>query len=120
MAKKREKPNGAEWTAALDETEVQEARADATVDCYNEYEQHTGLLTAIQDHLEFPFQAKVLGEVVAVVDMEWPVDDEFGLDLVCEHNGERHRVDARSVDLLPPLPDGHLYLAAYLAWKRRL
>jgi len=41
--------------------------------------------------------------------MEWPEDDEFGLDFVCEHKGERHRVEARSVDLVSPFPAGHLY-----------
>jgi hypothetical protein len=35
-------------------------------------------------------------------------------------NGQRHRIEARSVDLLEALPDGHLYLAAYLMWKRML
>jgi hypothetical protein len=51
------------------------------------------------------------------------IDDryhEFGLDLVVERNGQRHRIEARSVNLLPPFPDGHLYLAAYLDWRRRL
>jgi hypothetical protein len=50
--------------------------------------------------------------------MEWPENDEFGLDLVCERNGVKHRIEARSVELLEPLPKGHLFLAAYLAWKR--
>ena len=45
-------------------------------------------------------------------------NDGFGLDLVCERNGQRHRIEARSVELLEPLPVGHLFLAAYLAWKR--
>ena len=74
----------------------------------------------IEDELKFPFQAKVIGEDVTVVDMEWPEDDEFGLDLVCERGGKRFRIEARSVELIPPLPKGHLYLAAYLVWKRRL
>ncbi len=53
-----------------------------------------------------------------MVDVESPENDSLGLDLVCEYKGQRHRIDARSVDLLPPLPDGHLYLAACLTWKR--
>jgi hypothetical protein len=118
MAKKRKKPKGAGWTQALDESEVQAALEDATVDCYDEDEQLSGLLTIAQQELATPFQAKVLGEVVAVVDVKWPEDDRFGLDLVCEHKGKRYRIDARSVELLPPLPDGHLYLAGYLAWRR--
>ena len=108
------------WTEALDEEAVREAFEDAVIDAYGEYEQHAGLLTMIENEVKFPFRAKVLGELVAVVGMEWPEDDEFGLDFVCERNGERHRVEARSVDLVPPLPDGHLYIAAHLDWKRRL
>jgi hypothetical protein len=106
------------WTEHLDEDEVKEAMVEACVDAHGEYEQHTGLLTMIQDQVEFPFRAVVLGEEVDVVDMEWPEDDEFGLNLACEHGGKRYRVEARSVELLPPLPEGHLYIAAYLDWKR--
>jgi hypothetical protein len=56
----------------------------ATVDANGEDEQHSGLLSVIGDELAFPFPAKVLGEVVNVVGMAWPEDDEFGLNLVCE------------------------------------
>ena len=118
MAKTGKKSKSGDWTKQLSETEVREAMHEATVDAYGEHEQHTGLLTVIEDELAFPFQGEVLGEVVQVVGMEWPENDEFGLDLVCERNGKQHRIEARSVELLEPLPDGHLFLAAYLAWKR--
>ena len=108
------------WTEGPDPEEVQVALEEATVDAYGEYEQHSGLLTMVQDQVVFPFSARVLGEEVEVVDMEWPEDDEYGLDFVVERNGQRHRVEARSVDLIQPFPDGHLYIAAYLAWKRTL
>jgi hypothetical protein len=52
--------------------------------------------------------------------MQWPDDDPFGLDLVCERNGHKHRVDARSVELIKPLPEGAVFLAAYLDWRSRL
>jgi hypothetical protein len=122
MARKRNqqpKSGSGKWTEALDPDEVQATLEDATVDCYDEYEQHSGLLTMVQQELAVPFRARVLGEEVVVVEVEFPNDDAFGLDLVCERGGKRHRVEARSVELIPPLPDGHLYLAAYLAWKRR-
>jgi hypothetical protein len=119
MARAAKKAAG-KWTDQLDEVEVREALEDACVDSKDEYEQHSGLLTMIQEQVEFPFRAKVMGETVDVVDMEWPEDDGFGLDLVCERNGERHCIEARSVELLAPLSDGHLFLAAYLDWKRRL
>ncbi len=118
MAKKSNRSTGQSWMAGLDEALVREAMEEVTVDCYNEYEQHTGLLTMIGDELVFPFRAKVIGEEVDIVGLEWPERDEFGLDLVCERQGERHRIEARSVELHPPFPDGHLFLAAYLAWKK--
>lgn len=121
MAKSSKSKTGEKgWTHGLDEQEVLDAFEEATVDAYGEYEQHSSLLTAIGDELEFPFRANVLGELVSVVGMEWPEDDEYGLDLVCERNGKRHRIEARSVELLKPLPEGHLFLAAYLDWKRRM
>jgi len=108
------------WTDPLDPSAVEEALEDACTDAYGEHEQHTGLLTVIQDELIFPFRAELLGEEVQVVDMEWPEDDEFGLDLVVERGGQRHRIEARSLNLLEPLPEGHLHLAACLKWKRTL
>ena len=120
MAKAGKNSLSPQWTEKLDRAEVQEAMDDAQIDCYGEYEQHTGLLTMIQNVLALPFNAQVLGDTVEIVAVEWPENDEFGLDLIVERNGQRHRIDARSVDLLPPFPKGHLYLAAYLDWRRGL
>ncbi|OWK45348.1 hypothetical protein [Fimbriiglobus ruber] len=120
MAKSNKKNATPFWTDGLDEDAVREALEEATVDSHDETEQHSGLWHTIEEQLEFPFQAQVIGEIVTIVDMEWPEKDEFGLDLIVERNGQRHRVEARSVNLLPPLPKGHLYLAAYLDWKRTL
>jgi hypothetical protein len=39
---------------------------EATVDCYDEYEQATGLLTMIQDELDMPFTTRIFGLEVAV------------------------------------------------------
>ena len=118
MAKRSKKST--RWTDKLDPKAVDEALEDATVDCHDEEERHTGLLSVIEDEVEFPFPALVMGEKVSVVGFEWPEDDSFGLDFMCEHDGKRHRVEARSVDLIEPFPKGHLYIAAYLQWKRTL
>ena len=116
----KSKARSKKWWEELDQDEVREALSEATTDANDEEEQLTGLLTAIQGELSFPFRGRVLGEEVQVVDVEWPEDDAYGLDLVCERNGQRHRVAARNVELLEPLPEGQLFLAAYLDWKRRL
>jgi|GEM_PF-1862221 len=119
MAKQPNKKSSAtNWIDALDPDAIEEARENACVDAYDEHEQYVGFITAMEEELSFLFSAKVLGDTVSVVAMEWPKDSEFGLDLVIERNGDKHRIDARSVELLPPLPDGHLTLAAYLQWRR--
>jgi CRISP-associated protein Cas1 len=94
--KPKPKSGAGKWTDGLDPKEVRAALEDATVDAYDEYEQHSGLLNMVQDQLAFPFRARVLGEELDVVDMEWPEDDEFGLDLVCQRDGRRHRVEGHA------------------------
>ena len=107
-----------QWIDGLDPEAIDEARENACVDAYDEYEQYVGFITAMEEELSFPFSAKVLGDVVTVVAMEWPENSEFGLDLVIDRNGDKHPIDARSVELVKPFPDGHLTLAAYLQWRR--
>lgn len=104
----------ARWTDKLPKAAVRAAFEEAVVDAYDDEEQHVGLLTLLGDELKFPFPAMVIGEEVRVTSMQWPEDDGFGLDFVCERGGKRHVIDTRSVKLLPPFPNGHLYLAAYL------
>lgn len=117
---KKPKSKPGKWYEQLDQEEVDAAFEEATVDAYEADEQLSGLFNAIGEELVFPWQASVLGEVVMVVDIEQPNDDKLGLDLVVERNGKQFRIEARSVDVLLPLPEGHLYLAAYLVWKRTL
>ena len=111
MPRERKKKPTGHWTGQLDETEIRQALEEACVDAYDQYEQHAGLLTMIEDQVAFPFPGRVMGEEVQVVDMAWPEDDEFGLDLVCERNGRRHRVEAQrrsgpSVPRRPSLSGG--------------
>lgn len=121
MPRQSKKKTPGKWFDQLDETDVQEAMDEACVDAYDEHEQYSGLATMAHEQIEFPFPAKVLGEDVEVIDIEWPEDDPFGLDLVCQRSdGKQFPIEARCVELQPPLPEGHLYLAAYLAWKRTL
>ena len=58
----------------------------ATVDCYDEEEQHSGLLTMIGEEVVFPFSAKVMGDIIQVTGLKWP-DHGYGLQLICEKKG---------------------------------
>ena len=119
MPKRPQKPSSpADWINQLDPIAIDAAAEDATIDAHDLDEQYSGFMTVMEDELVFPFSAKVMGEVLSVVGMEWPENDGFGMDLVIERNGEQHRIDARSVELIEPFPNGHLVLAAYLKWRR--
>ncbi len=88
---------------------------EATIDCYGEAEQHSGLLTMIEDNVECPFRAKVIGEEVLVTGFEWPKAG-YGLFAVCERNGSEYQVDTNSLEWIKPLPEGYKWIEAYRAW----
>lgn len=89
---------------------------EATIDCYGEEEQHTGLLTMIEDNVECPFCAKVIGEQVSVTGFEWP-NAGYGLFAVCERDGREYQVDINSLEWTKPLPEGFEWIEAYRTWR---
>ena len=99
-----------------DQERLWELIDEATVDCYGEEEQHSGLLTMIEDHVECPFRAKVIGEEVEVTGFEWP-EEGYGLFAVCERNGRQYQVDINSLERVKPHPEGFEWIEAYLAWR---
>jgi hypothetical protein len=89
---------------------------EATLDCYIEDEEHSGLLTMVQENIGCPFRAKVIGEEVTVVDLEWPKSG-YGLPAVCERKGKKHRADIDSLEWVKPLPEGFEWIEADLLWR---
>ena len=98
---------------------IDELIDEATVDCYGESEEHTGLLTMTQDNVVCPFRAKVIGEEIEVIALEWP-DSGYGMMAVCERKGKKYRVDITSLEGVKPLPEGFEWIAAYLAWRETM
>ena len=113
MAKKaqRKPASPSDWVRLLDAAAIEAAWDDAVVDAYDDDEQWSGIMNAIENDLQFPFSAKVMGLEVSVVGAEQPQVGR-GLDLIVELNGQKHRIEARSVGLLPPLPAGRR------SWRR--
>ena len=107
------------WNRDLDDAAVREAMDDACVDCNDEHDQISGLFTMVDQELAFPFPARVLGEHVEVTSATTADYDSLGIDLVVVHKGKEYSIAAHSIELETPLPDGHLYLAAYLEWKSK-
>ncbi len=92
---------------------------EGTVDCYDEDEQHSGMLTMIEDNVECPFPAKIIGEEVTVLELAWPKSG-YGLMAVCERGGKEHRVEITSLEFMAPYPEGYEWIEAYLLWRGNL
>ena len=90
---------------------------EATVDCYDETEQALGLVTMIEDHLELPFQTRVLGLEVTVVAVEQ--GDDGTPVAVCQRGRETQRICLLDLQLPSPLPKEAEWIAAYRHWARR-
>jgi hypothetical protein len=103
----------------LSPAQLEELIDEATIDCFGEDEQHTGLLTMIEEYVTCPFRAKVIGEPVEVTGFRGP-DSGHGLLAVCRRNGKTHRVNIDSLEWIEPLPEGHEWIAAYQAWRKRI
>jgi len=99
--------------------QLEELIDKATIDCYSEDEQHTGLLTMIEEHVVCPFRAKVIGEPVEVTGFQWP-DSGLGLLAICLRKGNAHLVDIDSLEWIEPLPEGYEWILAYLRWRKRI
>jgi hypothetical protein len=90
---------------------------EATVDCYDEYEQATGLFTMIEDELDLPFTTRIFGLEVAVVAVEQD-DSGLGVVAICERQGERQRLSLSDLPLPSPPPEGAQWIVVYRLWAR--
>jgi hypothetical protein len=89
----------------------------ATTDSVDESDEHAGLLGMIREEVACPFPARVGGDEVECLAFEWPRNG-YGLNVVCRsRNGEDRIVDIAKLELVDPLPEGHEWIEAYLAWR---
>jgi hypothetical protein len=107
MAKKADK----------DRERLQSLIEEATVDCYNESEQHVGLMTMLEDNLICPFEATVIGEPVEVVELR-SREVGLGVDAVCRYKGKDYRIDINSLGWGKKKPEGFEWVEAYQEWLR--
>jgi Calcium binding len=94
--------------------ELKELIEQATVDCYNESEQVTGLFTMLEEHLSLPFQTTVLGASVTVTGIDVTSSDQ--IIATCQHNGHRQTIPILDLPLPTPKPNGWEWVEAYRRW----
>ena len=86
----------------------------ATVDCYNDAEQITGLFTMIEDNLELPFETTMLGVRVTVKRVD--LNEREEIVAVCTRGRERQVIPLLDLRLPSPRPRGAEWIEAYRHW----
>jgi hypothetical protein len=86
----------------------------ATVDCYNESEQATGLFTMIEDNLRLPFETEVLGMPVSVIAVDITEDDV--IVAVCQRGSQKQKLPILELPLPTGRPAGSEWIDAYRHW----
>jgi len=99
---------------AISKAELDALIEEATVDCYNEAEQITGLFTMLEDHLALPFQSAVLGMTVTVAKVDLTGNDE--IVAICRRDGHKQAIPILELPLPVPVPDGAEWIEAYRRW----
>ena len=89
---------------------------EATVDCYNDSEEITGIFTMLEENLIVPFATKLLGLEVAVERVDLNKAGE--IVAVCRRGRERLRVPVIDLPLPEPKPKGAEWIDAYRRWAR--
>ncbi len=92
---------------------------EATIDCYDVSEEFSGIMTMLEDNVTCPFQAKIIGETVEVMSLEWP-DYGNSVKAVCKNKNKKYTVDIGSFEWIEPLPEGFEWIEAYFQWYKTI
>ena len=92
---------------------LDELIAEATVDCYNDEEQLTGLFTLIEDNLALPFQTNVLGVPVTVAGVDL---GDREIVAICQRDHISRAILLLELPLPAPAPGGAEWIEAYRCW----
>ncbi|MBI5967185.1 MAG: hypothetical protein HY882_04945 [Deltaproteobacteria bacterium] len=89
---------------------------EATVDCYNESEEITGIFTMLEESLAVPFTTTLLAMEVTVERIEMNDADE--IVAVCRLGRRRQRVPVLDLPLPEPQPRGAEWIEALRRWAQ--
>jgi hypothetical protein len=116
-ALKKRKQGGSKKSAARSTTaHLDKLIEEATVDCYNDSEEVTGIFTMLEENLAVPFETTMLGVEVTVERVDLNKAGE--IVGVCRRGRERLRVPVIDLPLPEPKPKGTEWIDAYRRWAR--
>ena len=98
------------WT----EKELDQLVEEATVDCYNESEQVSGLYAMLEDNLVLPFETILFGATVTVERID--LTDRDVIVAFCKRGIDVQKLRLIDIPLPSPPPEGAEWIAAYRHW----
>ena len=90
---------------------------EATVDAYGESEQRSGFLCMLEEKLDLPFEARVLGVAVIVERVDLTPAEE--IVAICRRGRERQAIPILDLPLPSPRPARSDWIEAYRHWASR-
>lgn len=101
----------------MDQKRLEALLEEATVDCYGEEEEFTGVLYTLADNLNFPLQARAMGNLVEVNGLD---DNQSsprrGILAIVRQGDQEYRVSLSELEFVEPDPVSAEWLAMYRYW----
>lgn len=113
---KTKKPKQRKQWVHFPSARLDELIAEATVDCYNDSEELTGIYTMIEDNLVLPFATTILGVEVTVERIDLNEADE--IVAICRRGREKQSIAVLDLPLPDPRPEGAEWIEAYRRWGK--
>jgi hypothetical protein len=109
---RRTTPKRKRWPPA--KTKLAALIDEAIVDAYGESEQRTAFYTLLDQHLETPFDTKVLGVTVTVERIDMTDDEQ--IIAICRRGRSLQAIPILDLPLPKPHPAGVEWIEAYRSW----
>ncbi|MEJ2749806.1 MAG: calcium-binding protein [Anaerolineae bacterium] len=102
-----------------DEERLRELVAEATVDCYDEEEAFWGMWATLEDELNYPLSASLIGEVVELIGLDGNASSSHrGIVARVRTKGQTYSVSLADLQITDPDSHSAEWLAAYQYWLR--
>jgi hypothetical protein len=101
----------------MDKERLEALLEEATVDCYGEDEEFTGVMCTLADELRFPLKATVVGELVEVMGIDERRSGlRRGVVARVSREGQDYRVGLAELEFVEADPVSAEWLEAYRYW----
>lgn len=99
----------------FDRKQLEKLIEEAIVDCYDEGEQRAGFHAMLENRLQFPFPAKVIGETVSVTGV---LLSNGGIRAICKRKDKKHFIDILDIGFNAGEVKGCEWIDAYRQWSK--